>query len=166
MENKGDDILHFDKTKKIIILLIAVILWMILIFYLSSMNGKESTGKSRKIIEVTINKVLNITGSKIDIKNKRKLIKNLDYPVRKLSHFMEYFILTFLIYNILKLLNIKKNIYKISLLLCFIYALSDEFHQIFTNRTNSFKDVLIDTSGGLLVLLIIYKKTKNNYISE
>ena len=41
-----------------------------------------------------------------------------------------------------------------TLLLVFLYASSDEFHQSFVpNRTPLFTDVLIDTAGGTLGLL-------------
>ena len=48
----------------------------------------------------------------------------------------------------------------ISALFCFVYALSDEFHQMFVDgRGASFTDCLIDTSGallGIIAALIIY----------
>ena len=69
----------------------------------------------------------------------------------------------------------------ISLIFCFIYACTDEFHQIFVSgRSPQMFDVMIDTSGalfGIMIALIIYciiftlyytyqfKKQKENYIS-
>ena len=48
----------------------------------------------------------------------------------------------------------------ISALFCFVYALSDEFHQMFVDgRGASFTDCLIDTGGamlGILAALVIY----------
>ena len=43
------------------------------------------------------------------------------------------------------------------ILMVFLYACSDEFHQAFVpGRGPAFRDVLVDTSGGLTALLIIY----------
>ena len=51
----------------------------------------------------------------------------------------------------------KKTLF-LCLLICFLYACTDEFHQLFRERTSSFIDVLIDTSGGLIAVLIIKLK--------
>lgn len=52
-----------------------------------------------------------------------------------------------------------------SIFFCFIYAITDEFHQTFiTGRTGQFSDVIIDTIGasiGSIVYSIVYKKIKN-----
>ena len=57
----------------------------------------------------------------------------------------------------------------ISLLFSFLYAGSDEIHQFFVGgRSASFKDVLIDSTGaciGILLTIIIYtliKKAQHN----
>ena len=50
-----------------------------------------------------------------------------------------------------------------SLLLVAVYALSDEFHQLFVPaRTGSIYDSLIDTTGGLIALSLfaLWRKTK------
>ena len=57
--------------------------------------------------------------------------------------------------------NIKTKIL-VSITLCFLYALSDEIHQLFIiGRSKEFKDVLIDTAGsfiGINIYNIINKK--------
>jgi len=41
-------------------------------------------------------------------------------------------------------------------LLSFLYACSDEFHQTFVpGRAGQFKDVLIDTAGALIGLIVV-----------
>jgi len=47
-----------------------------------------------------------------------------------------------------------------------LYACSDEFHQLFViGREGSIKDVILDTSGGMMGMLIVYIKNKIKYVS-
>ena len=42
------------------------------------------------------------------------------------------------------------------LVLCFLYACSDEFHQLFVpDRAGLFTDVLVDTAGAVIALLVL-----------
>lgn len=149
-----------------------VFLWMILIFTLSNMNGEVSTKASVGGIEKTITVIadttnkMNITKKdKNQLKRIEKISKELNYPVRKCLHVTEYLILTLLLYNAFCKSDIKnKKTLFLCLLICFLYACTDEFHQLFRERTSSFIDVLIDTSGGLIAVLII--KLKNRGIGE
>ena len=53
--------------------------------------------------------------------------------------------------------SIEKIIILLSLIICFTYACTDEFHQSFIpGRTSQFIDVIIDTTGGLLSVFIYY----------
>jgi VanZ family protein len=79
----------------------------------------------------------------------------------------EYAILLLLLYYALSNV-ISKHTLSLSLLVTFIYACSDEFHQLFIpGRSGQFKDVLIDTSGALIMLMIIFlwqRKKKSKLI--
>ena len=63
-----------------------------------------------------------------------------------------------LFYLLIKQYNLELNkTLVISLLFCIIYACSDEIHQMFINeRTAKILDVLIDTTGSLTGILLIY----------
>ena len=153
--------------KKKIILLILVILWMGVIFFLSSMDAKESTSKSKKTIESGINKTVKATNkykiTNVSNKKSKELAEKLNYPLRKVAHATEYGILAILL---VMLLEGKNKKYIITLIFTFLYACSDEFHQSFTGRTSLFKDVLIDTIGAIVFILIFYliekKRVKRN----
>lgn len=144
-----------------------VVFWMILIFIMSNMTGEVSTKASVGGIEKTITVVADTT-NKMNITKKdndqpkriKKISKKLNYPARKCLHVTEYLILTLLLYNAFckSGMRNKKTLF-LCLLICFLYACTDEFHQLFRERTSSFIDVLIDTSGGLIAVLII--KLKN-----
>jgi VanZ family protein len=129
---------------------ILVIAWMAVIFVFSSQTGDVSDEKSKFVIYI-----FNLLGL-----NLNSIFGTLaDFIVRKCAHFTEYFILYMLIYNALRE---EFNLWKalvFSLLGVFLYASSDEFHQRFVpGRGPSFRDVMIDTSGGTLALVILYLK--------
>lgn len=129
--------------KRISILL--VITWMILIFIMSSFNSTESSNQSNFIVNIIAN-IFNINNISI-----------LSLIVRKLAHFTEYFILGLLVYNLIYS-NQKKAYFAI--IICVLYAISDEIHQLFVpGRSCQVLDVIIDSSGSLLgiILLYIYK---------
>lgn len=59
--------------------------------------------------------------------------------------------------------NNTKKPYLLSILLCIIYATSDEIHQIFTpDRACQIKDILIDSIGSItgIYLFKLLKKRK------
>ena len=66
----------------------------------------------------------------------------------------EYAILAFLIYK--TIVHIEKPLIK-SFIFTFLYACTDEFHQLFiAGRAGQIRDVCIDSTGALIMLLIIY----------
>ena len=127
---------------------------MLLIFLMSSFDATESTNQS--------NFIVNIITNIFKIEN----IELLSFIIRKLAHFTEYLILGFLTINMLNKNDISKK-YLISILICIIYATSDEIHQIFVpGRACQIRDILIDSIGSItgvyLYKLINTKILKNN----
>ncbi|WP_138207306.1 VanZ family protein [Haloimpatiens lingqiaonensis] len=140
------------KYKKIISYT-AVILWMIVIFMFSADPADVSDGKSGLIIEI-----FNYIG--LDLNS--YLGQATNFIVRKAGHFTEYFILCILVFNALRYNFNKKKCLKIAIFFVFLYACSDEFHQLFVpGRSGQFRDVFIDTLGGILGGLIFFKFYKN-----
>lgn len=141
--------------KKIIKLLL-IIIWMGVIFSFSSDNGDKSETKSDSVI-IKIYKIFN--NRELTTKEKEHIIDIFVTPVRKLAHFTEYFILGLLVISFISeytIINIKSLL--IALLICCLYAVSDEIHQLFTDgRAGRVLDVLIDTTGSLTAILIYYK---------
>lgn len=147
---------------------IFVILWAGLIFFMSSMDTNESNGKSKIIINDVVEKsvettnVLGITDKHPTENKMEQVIEKLNYPLRKAAHASEYFIFTILILIALINSGVKGNKkFIIALVICFIYACTDEYHQTFVNgRTGQFSDTLIDTIGGIIGCSIIVLKNK------
>ena len=82
-----------------------------------------------------------------------------DFILRKIAHVVEYFILAFFLYRAIgrtfKFQGLHLSLSLIAVV--FLYAVSDEFHQLFvTGRHGTFRDVLIDQAGVLLFLAVIH----------
>ena len=148
---------------KSVILWLLVIIWMIVIFAFSSNAADESNSKSKKVAHT----VVDIVEKDKTKEEKEIIVEKANKPIRKLAHGFEYCILCILLilaltsYNIS---NIKK--YIIALIICIIFASTDEMHQLFINgRYGDYKDVLIDTIGssiGLIIYTIVTKCLKKN----
>ena len=86
-------------------------------------------------------------------------VETLHHLFRKCCHVAEYAVLALLLWRALHRISHHLPTWswpKVggTVLLVFLYASSDEFHQSFVpNRTPLFTDVLIDTAGGSLGLL-------------
>lgn len=114
-----------------------MLLWMLLIFLMSSFDATESANQS--------NFIVNIITDMFKIEN----IELLSFIIRKLAHFTEYLILGFLTINMLNKNDIAKK-YIIAIIICIIYASSDEIHQIFiAGRCFAIRDILIDSMGAI-----------------
>lgn len=151
-----------NMNKNFIISILFVILCALFIFFMSSMDINESNGNSKTIIKDVVEKSVKTTNglgitAKHPSKNKiQQVIEKWNYPLRKVAHASEYFIFTFLILLALKSSKVSGiKMFTIALIICFIYACTDEYHQTFINgRTGQFSDVLIDTLGGFISCLL------------
>lgn len=154
--------------KQIIISIILVIIWMSIIFMFSNMDTIKSNSTSKEMINKVVDTTIEASNNIGIIKEtpteeeKQNIINNLNLPLRKIMHFTEYLILSLLLLNALTQTNIK-NKYLITIIICFIYAITDEYHQTFIDgRTGQFIDVLIDTTGSILGLIIYNKIIQKN----
>ena len=91
--------------------------------------------------------------------------ETLTFLIRKLAHMSEYAILAlFTYYALIKIAFNKRIIFQLTFLISFLYACSDEFHQLFiSGRSGQFTDIIIDSTGCLIMLLFLYlwQKRKN-----
>ena len=145
---------------KKIIKIVLLLLCMILIFSFSSDNGSNSSKKSDGLI---IRIYQSITHNKLSDKEKEIIVDKYVIPVRKSAHIIVYLILGVLSISLIKeyrLIDIKALI--ISIIFCFLYACSDEIHQLFVmDRSGEVLDVLIDSIGsfiGIYLYYLVYKK--------
>jgi VanZ family protein len=90
-------------------------------------------------------------------------IEEIHYLFRKCAHLTEFAVLALLFWRAIR--QPQKNAVRpwrwpeagLALALVFLYAASDEFHQIFVaTRTAQVSDVFIDTAGGTTGLLLLW----------
>lgn len=80
-----------------------------------------------------------------------------DFIIKKTAHIIEYGILSILLYRAMINYEVdKKKAIWISIVLAFLYGITDEFHQSFTpGRQPHLRDVIIDTIGAGVFLFVI-----------
>lgn len=130
--------------------MIAAILLMILIFYFSQQPATISSNLSTSITERIIEAIEKI------VPMGNVPVETIHHIVRKNAHFFLYFFLG--IFVLLALKKVGVNGYKkvwLAFLICVIYAVSDEVHQLFVNgRSARIMDVLIDSTGAAIGIII------------
>lgn len=146
------------------ILILLIVLWMGIIYFFSSCNGIESKNQSIGLLDSTIGKIIVFFDNDISEERKLVIIEKLDYPIRKIAHMSEYFILAILVSLLISEYNISLlKILIISFAICFIYACSDEIHQLFVRaRSGQITDVIIDSIGSSMWLIIYYLVRKKD----
>lgn len=129
----------------------------------SGMGGEASSGLSLKVTEGIV-EVIEVVDIFDFISISKETQTEMLHPiVRKVAHVTEYFILCILF--ILPLgytfpgLGRKRIL--VAILLCFIFACSDEWHQTFSGgREGKVTDVLIDLIGICLASVVFFIKSK------
>ena len=136
------------------IFIVLLVLWMGFIFSMSCENAEESSNTSGQTIKVVLSTVPEFEKQPEEVKV--NIIEELQFIVRKSAHFIGYMILGILASGlILQYENINKK-YPLAFLICVIYAISDEIHQLFVpGRAGQVRDVLIDSAGSLLGIILV-----------
>lgn len=156
--------------KKKIILWVLLFSWMGVIFLFSTQDGTSSAHLSSGLVHRFVLFFLpkHLSGNE-------NLVSTLEFIVRKGAHMTEYAILAMLALAQIRAYFPWKNdlpeesssarsefalsvnglrpLFQLGITVgfVFLYACTDEFHQTFiSGRSGQFRDVLIDTAGGLL----------------
>lgn len=148
--------------------LILIIICMGVIFSFSSDNAVDSTKKSDGLI-IRVSSIL--SKDKLTKEEQVAVINKFVKPVRKSAHFLIYMVLGILLISFLGEFSItRRKMILLAIFLAFLYACSDEVHQLFvTGRSGQFSDVILDTMGSvtgiyLYILLIkLFKKKEVTY---
>ncbi len=130
-----------------------LILWMGFIFYMSSQPQEQSAETSGLVTEMIYRMINFFFESPISL---HEFLNSYGRLIRKLAHITEFMIL-----GILAVSNYREYMHDHNIIIPFafsaIYALSDEFHQLFTQgRFCSLGDILIDSCGALCGILLYY----------
>lgn len=152
------------KTIWLIIIIVAAVAWCFTIFNLSGATSSSSNSTSTSLSKKVITKVLDatneagITDSHPDEVKLAKAADLLNKPLRKAAHATVYFVLALILLAVGRVIfSSKKYLLTcfLTLLFCFVFAMTDEYHQTFVDgRTGQFSDVLIDTAGACVGVLL------------
>lgn len=125
-----------------------VIIWMGLIFCFShqpaSQSSHLSSGISQTLVTI-LGKIIPAMADEADW---------MHYIIRKAAHLFVYMVLGFLVSHALANSGVKGwRRFGLAMVICFLYAVSDEVHQVFIpGRSGQIGDVVIDSVGALLAL--------------
>ena len=127
--------------------LLLLILWLALIFFLSSEPSTASSVRSGTIV----NAIHSINPNYADV-------ENITFLVRKAAHITAYFILGVLMFRVIRMFKLpSRKAVILSAALVALYAITDELHQLLVNgRSGEVRDVLIDTTAGALGVLVTF----------
>ncbi len=143
--------------KKSTIAGLLAVIWMCVIFSFSAQVKEESSEVSIAFSYRVVSSAGTFFGLHLDDGQIRQISNAIEGYVRKAAHMTEYAILAVLLFVWLErwqLKAMKKGI--IAVFLAMLYAASDEIHQLFVQgRTGSLRDVIIDSIGAALGILIL-----------
>ncbi len=145
------------KIRLLVIDWVLVIAWMCLIFA-GSTDLLSAAHTSRFIVPFLL---------WLDPHISFKTIMLVQLIVRKCGHLTEYAILASLLWRVLRhhWLLVRRNFWRpaiVALITAMIFAATDEFHQsFFPSRTATVHDVVIDTVGAIVGLLICWMFVRN-----
>ena len=137
------------QTKKLSkIHLLLPLLWMAVIFMLSHQSASISSGQSGVFVEQ-----LHHIAPSVD----QQL---LTFLVRKGAHIFAYLVLGILAFNALWRVDLSKFKFNspaiLSIIVCALYAASDEFHQLFiSGRSGEIRDIMIDSCAAMAGVFVV-----------
>lgn len=134
--------------------------WMGVIFYLSHQPVDESNKLSQSIADATVQLVEEVSPATA-IQLDRNL---LNHFARKGAHVLAYLVLGFLVLNALICTETQgKKAIGVALLICVLYAITDEIHQTFVpGRGGEVSDVLLDALGAAVGVTLRTKVGRKN----
>ena len=144
------------------------VLIMVLVFVFSSQPGPESSQLSSGFISQILTAVYPDFKTLTPAES-QTMIQGLQSLVRKTAHLTVFAGLGCFV-SLALLTNYMKQFTRwwVSELICVVYAISDEVHQIFVpNRGPMFTDILIDSAGatiGILVVLFVIGRMFSKHI--
>ena len=143
------------KKKIMIIGIILSIIWMIVIFLFSSRSSNELDLRNSFIVKTVLN-IFVKNFDFLDANAQNSILSDVSFYVSKSAHYLEYGMLALLLSFAFILVKKRSIRYLFIMLVVCLYAISDEIHQMFSDdRTPRALDVMIDSLGGLTMVLLI-----------
>ncbi|ADQ05480.1 VanZ family protein [Caldicellulosiruptor owensensis OL] len=135
---------------------VTMILWLLVIFSLSSQPGTKSNDLSKSVTKQIVKVTQKVIVLNSYINSRKNVIIKLNNLIRKYAHVILYLVLGILVINAFILSGIRGyKAFIFSLIFCFFYATSDEIYQLFVpGRGAKATDVLIDALGAVIGMLV------------
>ncbi len=130
---------------------------MAMIFGFSSEDREASGDRSHGITETVVQIIIKDFESLTPEEQEQK-IQEFHVPIRKIAHFCEFGLLGLLTAAFMTTLGKGKKWlwWVIPTAFCLSYAITDEVHQMFTERGPAVEDVLLDFSGSLAGICVLH----------
>lgn len=142
------------RNKKFIIYMCLTVIWILVIFSFSMQSGEESKQTSGGIVSMLVEILFPQGFDHVEL---------LEYFVRRMAHFTEYFILAILVLQMLKQTTCPK-MFIACMLICVFVASCDETIQLFSGgRSGRLADVVLDSIGawcGVIGSLSVRRKIR------
>ncbi len=131
--------------------IIKILLVLIIMFTIFKFSGERDTVSTKRSDGLIIRTCEFVLGRQLTLEEKEIYTEKYVVYVRKTAHFTLYFLLGLAYISFLKEFNLNdKKLLIYTIIFVFIYACSDEIHQLFIpGRSGELLDVLIDTTGGI-----------------
>lgn len=151
-------------SKKDMLSLIPALAMMVIIFLFSAKTAVESNGSSSLIANQVLTTIEHVSDA-IDINNRNVVLERINYIIRKTAHMTEYGVLAILLgFHFLTVRVTKKQFFILNISICILYAMSDEFHQLFVDgRSGQVSDVLIDSIGIIIGTSLLFLFTRKRF---
>ncbi|OJU16631.1 MAG: hypothetical protein BGN88_01290 [Clostridiales bacterium 43-6] len=130
--------------------------WAVVIFMFSAETGAQSSQLSEGITTRIIPFFFALLGKSQDTSSMNAAVLVMHGYLREFAHMLEYSVLGLLTYHaVIRTTSFASIRISGSFLLCFLYALSDEIHQLFVpERTFQLIDLCMDSIGILLGIFL------------
>ena len=129
---------------------------MAMIYSFSAQNAEISGGVSSGLTEKLVAPFTPIPP--FTLEERMEIVYFVSGIIRKLAHFFSYAALSVSTVSFIDCYQRgRKTTVSISLLICLLYAISDEVHQLFVGgRSGQVSDVLLDFCGAIVGVLFFY----------
>lgn len=145
---------YVKNLKRLRRVLWGIVLALLLVIFLFSAQSGEKSGDTSSAITGFIVKLFYADFADMPSAEQTALLKKWNLFIRKGAHFTEYAVLAFSICLLLHTYPLKKRAL-LSWMGATVYAATDEIHQLaVAERTGSLWDVLLDSSGALVGMIV------------
>ena len=137
---------------------LAVLLWMLAIYFLSAQPAGLSNANSKGIVTRVVDTTVKLTKAKITEPQKLELIERINSVAREYMHGVVFLVLGLLAQNAAAQSGARgKKVIAISLAICVAYAVTDEIHQLYVpGRAFQLSDIAMDAVGSMMGIGFVY----------